>query len=159
MCPDQPYHRLLDDFHPGQTFEHWPRKTVTEADNHLFCLLTMNHNPLHLDAEYAAKQGHGRILVAGPYVLALAVGLSVPDLSGACLANLEYESVVHHAPVFHGDTIGARSRVLAVTPSASKPDRGVVTVETEAYNQRGETVLTLRRKILIPRELPPGVPG
>jgi acyl dehydratase len=150
---DRPFHRTLDDFLPGQTFEHWPRKTITESDNNLFCLLTMNHHPLHLDAEYAAKQQQGRIVVAGTYVLSLTVGLSVADISGAAIANLEYESIVHHAPVFVGDTIAARSVIAAVEPSRSKPHRGVITVVTEAYNQDGIKVLTLRRKVLVPRSM------
>ena len=146
---DKPYHRTLNDFKPGQRFEHWPRKTVTESDNNLFCLLTMNHHPLHSDALYAADQQQGRIVVAGSYVLSLVVGMSVADISGAAIANLEYEAIIHHAPVFIGDTIGARSEILAVMPSQTKPDRGVITVETEGYNQDGLKVLTLRRKVLL----------
>jgi len=138
----------------GQVIEHWPHKTVTESDNNLFCLLTLNHHPLHSDEEYAKTQQHGRIVVAGPYVISLVVGMSVPDISGASIANLEYEKIIHHAPVFVGDTISARSRVLEVKPSKSKPDRGVISVETEAYNQDGEKVLSLRRKVLLPQAFP-----
>lgn len=149
---DQPYRRALDDFTIGREFKHWPGKTVTESDNNLFCLLTMNHHPLHSDTEYARTQQHGKIVVAGTYVLSLTVGLTVPDISGSSMANLEFEKVVHHAPVFVGDTLRARSKVIAVRPSKTKPDRGIVTVETEAYNQHNEKVLTLRRKVLIPKK-------
>jgi len=152
MFADQPYRRTLDDFPVGREFEHWPRKTVTESDNNLFCLLTMNHHPLHSDSEYAKTQQHGKIVVVGTYVLSLVVGMTVPDISGASIANLELERIVHHAPVFVGDTLAARSKVIAVRPSKRKPDRGIVTVETEAYNQHNERVLTLRRKVLIPKK-------
>jgi len=154
MPNSSPYFRTLNDFSVGQVIEHWPHKTVTESDNNLFCLLTLNHHPLHSDKEYAKTQQHGRIVVAGPYVISLVVGMSVPDISGASIANLEYEKIIHHAPVFVGDTISARSRVLEVKPSKSKPDRGVISVETEAYNQDGEKVLSLRRKVLLPQAFP-----
>lgn len=153
MSADRPYRRVLDDFTVGQVFKHWPRKTVTESDNNLFCLLTMNHHPLHSDAEYAAEQRHGKIVVAGTYILSLVVGMTVADISGASIANLEYESIIHHEPVFVGDTLSARSKVLDVKVSKAKPDRGVVTIETEAYNQKEQKVLTMRRKILIPKEM------
>ncbi|MBU0519800.1 MaoC family dehydratase [bacterium] len=151
---NEAYKRTLSDFHPGQEFEHWPHKTITESDNNQFCMLTMNHHPLHSDVEYAARQQHGKIVVVGTYVLSLAVGMSVPDISGACIANLEFEKITHHHPVFIGDTIRARTRIVEVKLSKTKPDRGVVTVITKAYNQNGDTVLSLRRKILIPKELP-----
>jgi acyl dehydratase len=151
---DIPFFRTWNDFQPGQTFEHWPHKTITESDNNLFCLLTMNHNPLHLDAEYAASKAQGRIVVVGTYVLSLVVGMSVADISGAAIANLEYKKIIHHAPVLIGDTIRARSRIISVEPSRHKPDRGVVTVETEAFNQDGIKVLSLRRKVLLPTANP-----
>ena len=146
------YKRLLDDFQVGQVFEHWPHKTITEGDNNLFCLLTMNHHPVHLDVEYCKQHSHGKILVVGTYVLSLVVGMTVADISGAAIANLEYEAITHDGPVFIGDTIRARTRVLDVRQSRTKPDRGVLYVETEALNQRGEKVLTLRRKLLLPRD-------
>ncbi len=139
----------FDDFEPGQVFKHWPGKTVTEMDNHLFSLLTMNHNPLHLDENVMSEHTHGRILVNGVYIMGLAVGMSVRDTSGKAIANLEYEKVTHDGPTFHGDTIYAESEVLDVMPSHSRPDRGVVHVETRARNQRGERVLTLRRRFLV----------
>jgi len=89
--------------------------------------------------------------VNGTLVFALAVGMSVRDVSENAIANLEYEKIVHLAPTFHGDTLYAESEVLEVAPSRTKPDRGVLYVETRALNQRGERVLSLRRRVLIPR--------
>ena len=145
------YGRYLEEFQVGDIYRHWPGKTITESDNNLFCLLTMNHNPLHLDANVMLDHQHGRILVAGPLVLSLAVGLSVSDTSGRAIANLEYNKVFHDAPVFTGDTIYAESEVLEVYESASKPDRGVVTIETRVHNQSNERVLTYSRRFLAPR--------
>ncbi len=145
------YGRFLEDFEVGDLYHHVPGKTITESDNNLFCLLTMNHHPVHLDAEYAQKAQHGRILVVGTYVFSLAVGMTVRDVSGAAIANLEYERVEHLAPAFIGDTIHARTKVMEVTPSQSKQDRGVVRVETFATKQTGEDVLVFRRALLVPR--------
>jgi acyl dehydratase len=111
----------------------------------------MNTNPLHLDEHFASRSQHGRCLVNGTLVFSLAVGMSVRDISENALANLEYEKILHHVPTFHGDTLYAESEILEVTPSSSKKDRGVVYVETRALNQRGEKVLSLRRRVLIPR--------
>lgn len=143
--------RYLEDFSPGQVFRHWPGRTITDFDNTWFTLMTMNTNPLHFDAAYAAKSQHGRCLVNGLLVLSTVVGMSVKDVSESAIANLEYESVRHTAPTFAGDTLYAESRVLEVTPSSSKPDRGVLYVETRGFNQDDETVLILRRRILVPR--------
>ena len=143
--------RYFEEFEAGDVYEHWPGRTINEADDTWFSLMTMNQNPLHIDENYASKTQHGRRLVNGILVFAVAVGMSVPDVSGLAIANLEYESVKHVAPVFHGDTIYARTRVLEKQESKSKPDRGVVYVETTGYNQRDETVLTLRRRVLVPK--------
>ena len=145
------YGRYLEEFQVGDIYRHWPGKTITESDNNLFCLLTMNHNPLHLDANVMLDHQHGRILVAGPLVLSLAVGLSVSDTSGRAIANLEYDKVFHDAPVFTGDTIYAESEVLEVHESASKPDRGVVTIETRVHNQSSERILTYSRRFQAPK--------
>ena len=141
----------LEDFQPGDIFKHWPGKTITEMDNHLFSLLSMNHNPLHIDAHHMAGHQHGKILVNGMLVISLVVGMSVRDTSGRAIANLEYERITHDGPVFHGDTIYAESEVLDVRESKSRPDRGVVYIESRAHNQRGEQVLTLRRRFLVPK--------
>ena len=154
MCEVMPYKRTLNEFKPGQIFRHWPRKTVTESDNNLFCLLTMNHHPIHSDFDYAIRSQHKKVLVVGTYVISLVVGMTVPDISGTAIANLEYEKIVHHVPVFIGDTIRAESTILDVKRSKSKEDRGIVYVETRAYNQNNKIILTLRRKVLIPVRLP-----
>lgn len=145
--------RYLDEFRRGDVYRHWPGKTITEADNHMFALLTMNVNPLHVDEEHMKNHQHGRILVTGPLVLSLAVGMSVSDISGKAIANLEYERVTHDAPVFQGDTIYAQSEILEITESQSKPDRGIVYIETVAINQHAEKVLTFRRRFLCPRRV------
>jgi len=143
--------RYLEEFKVGDVYQHSNTKVVTESDNNQFCLLTMNHHPVHLDKGYAKNQQHGKILVVGTYVLSLVVGLSVPDVSGKAIANLEYEKITHDAPVFLGDTLRAESEVLSLRESKSKPDRGIVYIETRAYNQHKAKVITLRRKILIPK--------
>ena len=141
----------LEDFEPGDVFKHWPGKTITESDNHLFSLLTMNQNPLHFDENYMKDHQHGQILVVGTLVLSLVVGMSVRDTSGKAIANLEYERITHDAPVFQGDTIYAESEVLEVRESRSRHDRGMVYIESRAINQRDEKVLTLRRRFLVPK--------
>lgn len=146
------FERYLDDLQPGDKFIHWPGRTITEAANDAFCFWTMNRQPLHLDAEYARASQHGQRLVNGLLVLSIAVGMSVPGLSGNTIANLEYDRVVHHAPVFIGDTIYAETTVVGVRPSRSRPDRGIVEAETRAWNQRGEQVLTFARKFMLPRK-------
>ena len=114
----------------------------------------MNHHPLHLDAAFSGVSQHGQRLVVGTLVFSLVVGLTVRDVSGRAIANLAYESVEHLGPVFLGDTVYAVSEVLAVRPSQSKPDRGVVTVQTFGENQRGERILRFRRQVLVPRRPP-----
>jgi len=146
------YGKYYEDFIVGTTYKHGITKTVTESDNNLFCLLTMNHHPLHLDKEYASQTQHKQRLVVGSYVFSLVIGMSVGDISGKAIANLDYEGVTHDKPVFIGDTIYAETQVLEKRPSKSKGDRGIVYVETRAYNQRGEKVLKLRRHVLIPRK-------
>ena len=120
----RPYGRYLEDFEVGAVYKHWPAKTVTEADDHLFCLITMNHHPLHINDVYASQSQQGRNVVVGPLVYSLALGMSVGDVSGKAIANLATEELSHPAPVFHGDTLFCESEVLDVRPSSSKPDRG-----------------------------------
>jgi len=142
------FERHLEDFHVGDVIEHWPGRTITEYANEAFCLATMNHQPLHLDAEYARASSYGRILVNGMLVFSVAVGLSVAGMSGKIVANLGYDKVVHRAPVFLGDTIYAESEVQTVRPSQSRPETGIVGVETRVRNQRSEVVLTFQRTFL-----------
>ncbi|MFT2017475.1 MaoC family dehydratase [Streptomyces sp. 796.1] len=143
--------RTYEEFTVGEVYRHWPGKTITEYDDHLFCLLTMNHHPLHLDAHYAEQTtDFGKNVVVGNYVYSLLLGMSVPDVSGKAIANLEVESLRHVAPTFHGDTLYGQTEVLDKTPSRSKPDRGIVSVETKGYTQDGTLVCVFRRKVMVP---------
>ena len=146
-----PYGRYLEEFEVGAVYKHWPAKTVTEADDHLFCLITMNHHPLHINDIYAAQSQQGRNVVVGPLVYSLALGMSVSDVSGKAIANLATEELKHPAPVFHGDTLFCESEVLEVRPSQSKPDRGTVRVHTRVLNQDGLLVAEFKRLVLVPR--------
>lgn len=141
----------FEDFTPGQKFKHWPGRTITEFDDTWFTLMTMNTNPIHFDAAFAARSQHRQRLVNGLLVISLVTGMTVRDLSQNAIANLEYEAIRHVAPTFHGDTLYAESEILTVTPSQSKGDRGVVYVETRGVNQDGAVVLTLRRRVLVAR--------
>ena len=152
-----PYGRYLEEFEVGAVYKHWPAKTVTEADDHLFCLITMNHHPLHLDAAYAAERTQfGQNVVVGNLVYSLALGMSVPDISGKAIANLATEELSHPAPVFHGDTLFVESEVLEKRESQSKPDRGTVKVHTRVHNQDGTLVAEFKRLVLVPRKTPAG---
>jgi acyl dehydratase len=148
----RPYGRYLEEFTVGDVYMHWPVKTVTEAEDHMFCLLTMNHHPLHINDVYASQSQQGRNVVAGPYVYSLIFGMTVADVSGKAIANLATDDLKHPAPVFHGDTLYTESEVLEVRPSESKPDRGVVRVHTRAYNQDGTLVAEFKRAVLVPRK-------
>lgn len=139
----------FEDFEVGATLQHSLSKTIFESDNNLFCLLTMNHHPLHTNLDYASQSQYGKTLVVGTLVFSLVVGMTVPDISGKAIANLAYESIEHLAPVFVDDTLYCRTEILDCRESRSKNDRGVVYVETTAYNQHGQDVLRFRRKVLI----------
>ena len=145
--------KYFEEFRQGDVYEHFPSKTITESDNNLFCLLTMNNHPLHLDEDYASKTIFKRRVVVGTYIISLVVGMSVPDISGKAIANLDYEKIAHNAPVFIGDTIHASSTILDVRESKTKSNEGIIFVETKAYNQKNELVLTLKRHILVPKKI------
>ncbi|HPH16152.1 MAG TPA: MaoC family dehydratase [Bacteroidales bacterium] len=142
----------FEDFSQGEIIEHTLSKTIFESDNNLFSLLTMNHHPVHTNLDYAAQNQHGKILVVGTLVFSLAVGITVPDISGKAIANLGYEQIEHLNPVFINDTIYAKTIVLKTTESKSKPDRGIVYVETIAYNQHKQEVLKFRRNVLVKKK-------
>lgn len=138
-----------EDFIVGEEITHSLSKTIFECDNNLFSLLTMNHHPVHTNIDYAEKNQHGRILVVGTLVFSLVVGMTVPDISGKAIANLGYEDVKHLEPVFINDTLYARTKILNKRESKNKPDRGIIYVETIGYNQKGESVISFRRNVLI----------
>ncbi|MFJ7420960.1 MaoC family dehydratase [Streptomyces uncialis] len=141
--------RTYEEFEVGAVYKHWPGKTVTEYDDHLFCLLTMNHAPLHIDDTYAATTQFGRNVVVGNYIYSLLLGMSVADVSGKAVANLEVESLKHVAPTFHGDTVYGQTEVLGKWLT-SRPDRGIVHVETKGHKQDGTLVCVYRRKVMVP---------
>ena len=139
----------FEDFVVGEEIAHALSKTIFESDNNFFSMLSMNHHPVHINADYASRNQHGKILVVGTLVFSLTVGITVPDISGKAIANLDYENIKHLAPVFIGDTLYVRTKVLEKRESQSKPDRGIVYVETIASNQNGQDVLSFRRHVLI----------
>ena len=139
----------FEDFEQGQIIEHSLSKTIFESDNNLFSLLTMNHHPVHTNIDYASKNQHKQILVVGTLVFSIVVGITVPDISGKAIANLGYESIEHCNPVFINDTIYAKTFVISKTESKSKSDRGIVYVETVAYNQHNQEVIKFKRRVLI----------
>ena len=143
--------RYFEEFQVGDIYEHRPGKTVTESDNHLFTLLTLNTHPLHFDAEYGKATEFGQNLVVSTYTLSLLIGMSVSDISQKTIANLGMDEVRFTAPVFAGDTLYAESEVLEKreSPSLARA-QGIVTVRTIGKNQRGETVCTFKRSMLIP---------
>ena len=116
----------FEEFEVGQEIKHSLSKTIFESDNNFFSLLTMNHHPVHTNADYASRNQHGKILVVGTLVFSLSVGMTVPDISGKAIANLDYENIRHLAPVFIGDTLYVRTKVLDKRESNTKLDRGIV---------------------------------
>lgn len=144
--------KYFEELEVGATFEHEPGRTVTETDNLLFTALTLNTQPLHLDAEFAAGTQHGRILVNSIFTLGLVVGLSVGDTTlGTTLGNLGFDKTTFPNPVFIGDTIRVQTTVVDKRESRSKADRGVVTFEHKGINQRGELVCSCTRGAMMMR--------
>lgn len=141
--------RTADAFHVGDVIKHATSKTIYESDNNLFSLLTMNHHPIHTNADYAQSQRHGQELVVGTLVLSLVVGMTVPEISGKAVANLGYDKVRHLEPTFIGDTIYARSEVLEILPSPNG-NMVVLKVRTFGFNQKGDDILSFERDVLLP---------
>jgi len=143
--------RYLEDFAVGDVYEHRPGRTISEADNTWFTLLTMNKHPLHFDAEYAAKSEFGKPLVNSCLTLAMVAGMSVSDISQKTVANQGWDKIKLTAPVFAGDTIYAESEVLAVRESKSRPNQGIVTVRTTGKKADGTVFMSYERAMLIPK--------
>ena len=141
-----------EEFEVGAEIKHNLSKTIFECDNNFFSLMTMNHHPVHTNLDYAGKNQHGKILVVGTLVFSLAVGITVPDISGKAIANLGYEDIKHLNPVFINDTIYVRTKVLSKRESKTKTDRGIIYVESIAYNQNGVDVLSFRRNVLVKKK-------
>ena len=140
----------LEDFLVGQKFLHWPGRTVTEADNIQFSLLTMNRHPMHCDAHFAAGSEFGRLLINSGLTVAIVLGMTVDDVSLNAVANLGWKNIDLTAPVFPGDTIYARSEVTGVRPSRSRPGQGIVTTLTEGFKSCGTVFMTFERSCLVP---------
>jgi acyl dehydratase len=141
--------RFFEDFQVGDVYEHPLGRTVSAADNTWFTLLTQNTNPIHFDEHYSAQTEFGKPLMNSAFTLALVTGQSVTDVSQNVMANLGWDEVRLPAPVFAGDTIYSQSEVLEVRPSASRPNVGIITIRTTGFNQRGETVITYKRTMMV----------
>jgi acyl dehydratase len=144
--------RWFEDLTPGLVIDHAITRTVTEADNTFFSVMTMNPAPLHLDRDFAETTEFGERLVNSMFTLSLLIGLSVYETThGTTVANLGFEQITFPAPVFHGDTIHARTEVVSARPSSSRPTQGIVVFDHEAFNQRDELVARCRRSALMNR--------
>ena len=144
------YGRYFEDFEIGDVYEHRPGRTITETDNTWFTLLTMNQHPLHFDKEYGAKTEFGKVLVNSCLTISLVTGMSVSDISQKTIANLGWDKVRLSGPVFIGDTLYAESQVLSKRESNSRPNQGIVSVETKGIKQDGSVVISFERSMLIP---------
>ncbi|ODR83495.1 dehydratase [Haladaptatus sp. W1] len=145
------YGRYYEDFKVGDVYEHRPKRTITQDDNIRFTLLTMNNHPLHFDDTYGEDTEFGECLVNSTLTLSVVTGMSVSDVSYKTVANLGWDDVRLTNPVFHGDTLSAESEVLGKRESESRPDDGIVTVETRGYKQTDEQVIEFERSMLIPK--------
>ncbi len=144
--------KYYEDLLPGMIIRHSIGRTISEADNMLFCALTLNTQPLHINEAYAATTEFGTRIVNGLLTLSLVVGISVPDLTdGTLIANLGYERISHPAPVFHGDTITAQTTIDAARLSSSRPNAGIITMTHTGHNQHGTVVVQVTRAALMLR--------
>jgi len=141
--------RYYEDFVVGHVYEHRPGRTITDADNVWFTLLTMNTHPAHFDYEFAKKTEFGKPLVCSPLTVALMVGMSVSDVSQKAVANLGWDNIRLLKPLFCGDTLYTESEVLEKRESSSRPQQGIVTVKSTGKNQHGDIVCTFNRTMLI----------
>lgn len=147
--------KYFEELEVGQRIRHAQGRTVTEMDNVLFCALTMNTQPLHLNEDFASQTDFGQRLVNGIYTLGLVIGLTVPDLTeGTIIANLGYERITHPAPVFHGDTIYVETEVLDKRESRSKPDRGIIRLKHTGKKPDGTVVIEVERSVLFLKKKP-----
>ena len=145
------YGRFYEEFEVGDIYRHWPGKTITESEDHLYCMLTMAGSPLHVDAHYAKTQmPQGKNIVVGTYIYALLTGMSVADISGKATVSLGVKELNHLLPVFHGDTIYASTEILDKRFSKSKTNQGIVSVKTSGFNQNNELICTFERAFLVP---------
>ena len=144
--------RYYEDFEIGAFYEHRPGRTINDADNSWFTLLTMNTHPLHFDTEYASHSEFGKPLVNSCLTLSMVAGMSVSDTSQKAIANLGWTDIKMPHPVFVGDTLYAESEVLDKRESKSRPTQGIVMVRTTGTNQDGAVVMTYERSFLVPKQ-------
>ncbi|MBW1644381.1 MAG: MaoC family dehydratase [Deltaproteobacteria bacterium] len=141
-----------EDYEVGAIFKHWPGRTVTQSDNVFFTLMTLNTHPLHFDVEYASKTEFGKPLVNSTFTLALIAGMSVTDISQNAICNLGWEEIKIPKPTFEGDTLYSETTVLSRRESKSRPNCGIIRVETVGKNQKEEVVLSFIRTILVKKK-------
>ena len=141
--------RFFEDFEVGDVYRHPLGRTITEADNTWFTLLTMNTNPLHFDAHYAEKGEFGRQLVNSALTLAIVLGQSVTDTSQNAVANLGWDKIRLTHPVYAGDTLYSESVVMEVRESNSRPQAGIVRVKTRGLNQHGDVCIEYLRTFMV----------
>ncbi|MCG3141632.1 MAG: Mesaconyl-CoA hydratase [Anaerolineae bacterium] len=146
--------KFYEELEVGMQFQHGQGRTVSEMDNLLFCGMTLNAQPLHVNEDFASQSQFGTRIMNGIFTMGLVVGLTVNDLTdGTLIANLSYDHVVHPRPTFHGDTIYVETQVLDKRESQSKPDRGIVRFKHWGRNQKGEVVVQVERTALIKKRV------
>lgn len=145
------YGRYYEDFEVGHIYQHRPGRTITEADNIWFSLLTMNTHPLHFDNEYGKGTEFGRTIVASGFTVSVLGGMSVSDISQKAIANLGWTDIKMPAPLFVGDTLYGESQVLHKRESKSRPNAGIVSIKTWGKNQHGVVVCEYQRTVLVPK--------
>jgi itaconyl-CoA hydratase len=144
--------RYFEEFQVGDVYRHRPGRTITEADNIQFSLMTMNTHPMHCDAAYAGKSEFGKPLINSGLTLAIVLGMTVRDVSQKAIANLGWRDIKLTAPVFPGDTIYAETEVLEKRESKSRPTQGIVVTKTTGYKQDGTVFMVFERTSLIPKK-------
>lgn len=141
--------RYFEDLPVGTIIEHQLGRTITEYDNVMFSMLTMNLQPLHTNEDFASKTQYGQRIVNGIFTMGVVVGITVNDITaGTIIANLGYEDVKHPNPLFHGDTVYVKTEITAARESKSRPNTGIVTMRHIGRNQHGETVIEVTRSAL-----------
>ena len=142
---------FFEDFAAGQVYRHPFGRTLTETDNSWFCLLTLGMNQVHFNEDYAKRTPFGKAIMPSPLTLAVVTGLSTMEFGRNTMANLGWKEVTLPRPAFAGDTLYARTTILAARPSAKRPSVGIVDVSTQGYNQDGKVVLTFLRTMMVYR--------
>jgi acyl dehydratase len=141
--------KYYEELEPGMTFRHVLGRTLTEADNVLFCSLTMNTQPLHMNEDFASRTVYGRRIMNGLFTLGLVVGITVGDLTeGTIIANLGYQDIRHPHPLFAGDTLYAETTILSKRESSSRPEAGIISMKHFGRNQTGELCIEVTRSVL-----------